>query len=372
LGLALQGLGQARVTEHFAPAKGLLKSLGWRKQKSCWGVDIGNASLKAVCLSKGEQGLEVIDSYFAEYPEPICRKGVAAEQKQRLVVEAIETFLAEREIGDKPVWANLAASEMVNRFVRLPPVGDKQAAGLVTAEVQQRVPIAMEDLMLVQWLGKLGEEQSYGRPAIIAAAKKSAIEHRFELLGSAGLRVSGLQGDGVALANFAAFEFSNQISPNGSPNDDDANDDDANDDDANDGDGAATQWDPVDDEKTPAVAIVDCGAATTNVVIVSAEAHWIWTIETAGEEFTTALARATQSTHAVAEQLKRNPAELSQPAKHYRGVEQRQDEMRSRIEKVFRDAMTQNERFDVRETWCLGGGSLAHQWIRRLLLAAKP
>ena len=50
-------------------------------------------------------------------------------------------------------------------------------------------------------------------------------------------------------------------------------------------------------EKTPAIAMLDCGAATTNLVIVSGETHWSWTGELGGEDLTTALARVTKLTH---------------------------------------------------------------------------
>ena len=32
------------------------------------------------------------------------------------------------------------------------------------------------------------------------------------------------------------------------------------------------------------------------------------------------------------------------------------------------DDVRQNDRFEVVESWCLGGGCLAHQWIRRLMI----
>ena len=86
------------------------------------------------------------------------------------------------------------------------------------------------------------------------------------------------------------------------------------------------------------------------------------------EDLTGALARATKMTRGDAEKRKRNPAELDSPAKQYELTEQKLDELRSRLETALADAKRQNKRFRVDSTWCFGGGCLAHEWIRRVIL----
>ncbi len=378
IGLALQGLGHARIGDHFAPRKGILSSLGWRKKKLCWGVDIGTAALKAVCLVEGEDGLEIVDSYFDEFADPVCR-GADEVDRSGVIEAAISKLLDQKEIADAPVWANLAASDLIHRFVRLPPVAEKQANSVLDAEIGRRVPIAMEDLAVVRWLGRLEEDSMHGRPAVVTAAKQSVVEKRVELLTAAGLKIAGLQGDTVALANFAAYEFADVFAPDAllpvgeqeTPRDsvEDVSESNSVE--------QASESNHVDDDdhqaarddKTPAIAIIECGASTTSLVLVSAETHWLWTIESGGEDLTAALARSTKSTLAEAEKLKRNPAAITFPARQYVSVEQRLEANRVRLERIFADALTQNRRFDVVQSWCLGGGCLAHQWIRRLMLS---
>jgi Tfp pilus assembly PilM family ATPase len=366
IGLALQGLGKARISQQFASKNGRLKAIGWRKKKRCWGIDIGTAAIKAVCLTETDEGLEVVDSYFEEFSDPVCRTTVEVD-KAGVVKSAVEKMLATKEIADTPVWANIAASNLVNRFVRLPPVSDKQAAILLESEIDQRIPIPKDDLAVVRWMGPKGENEIHGRPAVITGAKKDVVRERMRLLTDAGLTLSGFLGDTLAIVNFAAYEFAeslrlnesnaaNEIGSEGSDVDDRAYADDPSQNRSNRAD------------QTPAVALVECGAATTNLVIVSDEAHWAWSIESGGENLTAALARQSKTGQSEAEQLKRNPAALTLPSKDYASVEQRQDELRMRIERVFEDAMLQNPRFRVIQSWCLGGGCLAHQWIRRLML----
>ncbi len=351
IGLALQGLGQARVKEHFAPKKGLFKSLSWRKKKPLWGIDIGSASLKAVCLQEGEDGIKVVDSYYDEFANSSCRGANEPDQKTEVIEAAIAKFADEKEIGDTPVWTNVPASDLVNRFVRLPPVGEKQAAALLTTEIEQKIPIPMEDLAVVRWMGGLDAENVHGRPALISAAKRAVVEQRFEMLTEAGLKIAGFQGDPIAVVNFAAYEFGDLISPEKESGEDNK---------------VVVGGDK--SESMPTIALLESGAKATSMILVSSEAHWFWTLETGGEDLTSALARSTKSTHAEAEKLKRNPAALTMPSRQYKSVAQRMDETRSRLEKAFADATSQNTRFDVVQSWCMGGGCLAHQWMRRMML----
>ena len=363
IGLALQGLGHARITEHFSVKKGLFKGIGWRKAKLCWGLDIGAGAIKAVCLSQGDDGVEMVDSYYQEFADPLCRAGTQSE-KAHLISEALEKLIADREIEDAPVWSNIAGSDLINRFVRLPPVADKQAMSLLDLEITQRIPIAAEDLSITRWLGEADETEVHGRPAVITAAKREAVDRRCEILNDAGLNLVGLQGDTAALVNFLVYEFSDLLNPETDHSEE--SDQDAVDESEIGEDDDHLLPDP--DSTTPTIAVIESGAATTSLILISAETHWLWTIENGGDDLTSALARTSKKTYSEAEQLKRNPAGLALPSKDYTWVEQRQDELRSRMEKVFSDAVHQNPRFDVVEAWCMGGGCLAHQWIRRFML----
>ena len=113
--------------------------------------------------------------------------------------------------------------------------------------------------------------------------------------------------------------------------------------------------------------MIDAGATATTLLLISGETHWFWTVETGGDKLTSILARSTKQTHEQAEQLKFDPAKLPSPASEFEPLEQRMDEIRSRIGKMYSDAVSQNTRFDVKQTWCTGGCCLTHQWIRRIL-----
>ncbi len=355
IGLALQGLGEARTSEHFGPKQGLLRGFGRRKRNACWGIDLGTASMKAVCIEKSEDGLAVVDCFYQEYETPLCRASFQGDQLS-VVEPVVGKFLEEHEIEGIPVWGNITGSQLIARFVRLPPLKDKQASALLTQEVAQKIPVPIDELSVAYWMQRVhGEDDAiYGRPAVITAARQTVIDERLKLFSELGLTLTGLQADNTALTNFAAFEFADFLSPR--------------EEDQEDGDENNL---PMSDEKTPAIAILDCGASTTNLIIVSKETHWSWTGESGGEDLTSTLASVTKTTHSAADQVKQNPAMLESPSQYYQAVEQRQDELRARIETVLADALKQNKRFEIVQSWCVGGGCLAHEWIRRLMIESN-
>jgi Tfp pilus assembly PilM family ATPase len=375
LGIGLQALGKARISTFCTSKKkkkGLLGGFSRKKKTGCWAIDIGSSSLKAVRMEWQDDKPVVIDCHYEEFANPFCRVGHGRDIAT-VLTPVIEKLKAEKDLDDIPIYVNLPASVAITRFVRLPPVSDKQAKELMKLEIEQRLPVRAEDLDIVEHLASLDADSLHGRAAVMTAAKRTDVDARFELLEAIGLECDGLQTDTVAIANFAAFEFAELWKF------DESEDEDAE---ADSGDAAADAKKKKikkskkkiqalynnAEEKTPAVAIVDYGAASTKVVIVSGETHWAWTIESGGEDLTSALARATKLTHIEAEKLKRNPAEIASPHAQYQPLEQRQSELRSRLEKIVQDAKTQNSRFQIEETWCIGGGTLAHGWLRRTLL----
>ncbi len=350
-GLALQGLGKSRIAQDFyVKRKGLL-SIGRRRGKMCWGLDIGTSAVKGVLLEEGENGPAVVDTFFSEFEVPIARHRSDIDTRGT-VQPAIEKFLEKLEGNDVPVWANMASSLTVNRFIRLPPVKDKEANTLLTQEIVNKVPIPIDELVVVRWIHDAKRQSVLGRPAIACTARRSQVMQRIELIESCGLKLAGLQSDAIALTNFAAHEFAELWQSDEPVPEDDP--------------------DAYQELMSKSIALVDCGASATNVLLVSGEAHWSWTVDVGGQDFTSNLARSAKTVQEEAEKLKRNPAALKSPANQYQGVESRLDELRSRLSMVFADGLKQDNPFTSIESWCSGGASQTHQWMRRVMLGGKP
>lgn len=344
-GLALQGLRAGRIDEQFAPQKhALLSSFSARRKNSCWGVDVGSSGVRAVLLRQDKRDSKpaVAQVHVAEFDTPICRRGEEAGAPQRVKM-AIERMVAEVDFGTAPIFVNLPTRELINRFLKFPPVKNKQLEGLMAGEVERQLPVALEELICVRWVADLGAGSQRGRPGLISAAKKNVVDERLQLFADAGLKVSGLQADALALVNFVDHEFTDLLS------------------------GPATGGSSAD--ATPSVAVIDAGASQTTLVIVSADTCWFRAVPSGSEDLTSLLARSTKTVASEAEKLKRDPAKLQRPAEMFAPVETKQEELRARLETIAEEARRKNDPFDIVETWCVGGAPLTHGWLRRVALS---
>ena len=69
-----------------------------------------------------------------------------------------------------------------------------------------------------------------------------------------------------------------------------------------------------------------------------------------------------------AEHLKREPAMIALPANTFEPIEDKMSQCHVRLQKVIEEAEQQIGSFDVKQTWCMGGASLTHGWIRNVML----
>jgi len=344
VGLAIQGLGHGRITCHFASKK--KKLLGSRRKKPtrCWGLDIGTAAIKAVLLEEKDGSLKILDTFFEALPTPTCRKSAEADTPSTLLLPALMKFAREKSSDETSVWAGFPSGETVTHFVSIPSVKEKLTQQLLEKEISQKVPLPREDIEVAQWIGEADPANLKGRPVTLSIARKKFLHDYIETLTTAGINVSGLQCDSLALLNFATSEFSELLK---------CSEDDS---------------DQID-AKDAAIAFLNCGASSTTLLVVSRRTHWYWTMERGSEAVNSLIARQAKVTLEKAEELKRNPTELADPASQYAPVENSFLEVRARLEVALKDMLKQNDRIDITSTWCMGGGSLTHQWMR--LVAAQ-
>ena len=339
IGLALQGLGRGRIKGDFATKK--KKLLGSRRKKTarCWGLDIGSATIKAVLLEEHDGRVTIADTFFETLPTPTCRKSAEKSAAATLLLPSLMKFAEEKDTSENSVWAGFPASQTVTHFVSIPTLKEKLTQQVLDKELAQKVPLPRTEIEVVQWIGEADPANLKGKPVTLSIARKQYLNEYTEMFSTAGIDVIGLQCDSLALLNFASFEFAELRE-------------------------AETSDSDTIDEKENSIAFLDCGASSTNLLVVSNRSHWYWTIEKGSETANSLIARHAKVTHEKAEELKRNPAELSDPAKQYSMVEQNFLEVRARLETALRDMLNRNEQINITSTWCMGGGSLTHQWMR--------
>lgn len=364
IGLALQGIGQAKIDHNLIEKKGLFGTLKKRKDTVSWGFDIGTSSIKAVQLTLVDEEIAVTETitYPLEHSAVSLRSDEGISQHVR---EALETIAETHELGDTPIWANVPSRHLISRFVLLPPVPDKQANELIEREKATRIPVDLDQMMVQHTLEPFVRGSKHGRAATIMAVKRDLIEGSVETFKNVGLNLVGLQSDSVALANLIHHEFREVLSGVGGGT---AANEESNASEEVGDLGAVERTTEAVTCTNPTIAMIHCGAASTIALLVSKNAHWFWNIEVGGEDLIGLLAKETQMTRSQAQALLANPHEIPSPSSNFSVIESRLDEWRARFSKVISDHIDADPRFDLVACYASGGTCYAHQWMRRVLL----
>ncbi len=366
IGLALQGLGKGVFADTLfrTETKGLKKLFRRKGPQECVGVDAGSSAMRAVRMRIAETGqIELIDQWHRQYAQPLCRSGLPVQQT---VLQADDLLALKEWLGDgeAELWINQPARDVLGKFVEMPPVGDKQLQPLIEKEIKQRFPLAAEELNLACWSQPEREDRS--RQVVLVAAKKSLVTQRIAKFQEFGIQPTAVQCEQAALVNFATTEFASLWQP--------ASDDVAAEHatsqhassqdvgDGNPGDGHA------DDSVTPpAIAIVDCGASGTTLLIITAAGFLFRSVDGGGEGLTGVLARHAQLTADQAEKWKRDPAVAPDPASCFPLLAERMQGSVSRLRPAVEEARQQLGVGEIQTVWCVGGGSLMHGWAAQWL-----
>ena len=125
--------------------------------RGVWAIDIGTTSLKALRLTEGDDGIEVIGFDHIEHARPLSSKGLGDADKAQLIVETLHAFLEHHDIGKEEVGISIAGQNSFSRFIKLPPVEPKKIPEIVQFEAVQQIPF---DINEVEWDWQLMENES--------------------------------------------------------------------------------------------------------------------------------------------------------------------------------------------------------------------
>ena len=232
-------------------------------KRAAWGLDLGQGGLKAVRTHIVGDRLEVLAFDRLEY-------GAAAVESETdrdsAVRQALATFLGRNEIGKDIVFASTSAHNALVRFIKLPPVDQKNLPNLIRYEAHQQIPFPLDEVI---WDYEAmdrgfmpGEEIEVG----IFAMRKEVIHRFLSNLALVNLEVELLQVAPLALYNFVSYEMP---------------------------------------PEQGATVVIDVGADDTDLVVVSKERVWTRNLPIAGNDLTTAVGKRFEIPFEKAEVLKR-------------------------------------------------------------------
>ncbi|WP_197442680.1 pilus assembly protein PilM [Lignipirellula cremea] len=332
VGLALQGLGKARLGLQLAEAQkkqsffSLSLSRRAPKRRVAWGIDVGGSRIKAVRLSLGEGEEHPTVERGLQIEIPLTERFQGDDLTQvRLISDSLEKLITAEGIGEEILCVSVPGVNVLCRYSNLPPLETSKVAETVKTEVATQIPFPITELSWdYQTLSssddpdlpasadsdketsaaddpagdsqpqaekkkllkkKKKKEEPVARRVMLMAAKNVNLEPILRPFKEKELQLSVLQSDGLALYNCLDYFAQAKQQETGAP--------------------AAVE------------AYLDLGARWSNFLVMGPGVVWFRSFRTGGDSFSKALVSHFQLTHPQAEQVKCQPAQARSLSRMY-------------------------------------------------------
>jgi len=253
--------------------------------QAAWGIEIGQAGLKAIKLRYADAAQQVVAVAFDYVPHPKLLNQPDAVPDE-LIRQALDTFLSRNPIGSDLVSISLPGQNALAKFIQLPPVEQSKVAEIVKYEARQQIPFPLEEVIWdFQALGGGIEESGYlldGEVGLFAM-KREQVQHHLQPFLDRKVEVELIQIAPLSLYNFLCYDRL--------------------------GYRKSTPRDANDDYSV----VVDMGSDATTLMVTNGKKIWIRNMPVGGNHFTRALTKEMKLTFAKAEHLKCNATKSPDP-----------------------------------------------------------
>ena len=253
--------------------------------QAVWGIDIGQAGLKAIRLRYAEAAGQVIAVAFDYIPHAKILSQPDAVPDE-LIQTAISTFLSRNETKGDLIAISVPGQSALTRFIQLPPVESSRVDEIVRYEAKQQIPFALEDVIWdYQTLGGGIEESGFmlGAEVGLFAMKKEGIYSAIKPYITNKMEVELVQIAPLAMHNFLCFD---QI--------------------------GLRPGRELEGEGEYMI-VLDMGTDNTTLLVTNGNKIWIRNVPIGGNHFTRALTKEMKLTFAKAEHLKCNATKAPDP-----------------------------------------------------------
>ena len=253
--------------------------------QAAWGIEIGQAGLKAIKLRYAEAAQQVVAVAFDYVPHAKLLNQPDAVPDE-LIRQALETFLSRNPIGNDLVAISLPGQNALAKFIQLPPVEQSKVAEIVKYEARQQIPFPLEEVIWdFQALGGGIEESGYlldGEVGLFAM-KREQVQHHLQPFVNKKVEVELIQIAPLSLYNFLCY------------------------------DRLGYRKNQPREASEDYSVVVDMGSDATTLMVTNGKKIWIRNMPVGGNHFTRALTKEMKLTFAKAEHLKCNATKSPDP-----------------------------------------------------------
>lgn len=252
-----------------------------------WGIDIGQAGLKALQLRYNEASGQVIAVGFdyIQHPKILSQPDAIPAE---LINEAMKTFVTRNaaQLKGALIGFVVPSNTSIVKFIQLPPVEASKVGDIVKYEARQQIPFDLNDVIWDwQTMGGGIQEGGYMLDSEVGlvAMKKEALQNHLKPFNDLKVEIDTIQATPLAMFNFMSFDQFGQR--------------------------------PGEDvvERDGYTVLLDMGADTTTMLVSNGRKIWQRNISIGGNQFTRALTKEMKLTFAKSEHLKCNATKAPDP-----------------------------------------------------------
>lgn len=263
------------------------------ENQGVWGIEIGQAGLKAIRLRYAEAAEQVLAVAFDYIPHPkILSQPDAVPQE--LIHQALNTFLERNDVKGDKIVISVPGHTALARFIQLPPVPAPKVPEIVKFEARQQIPFALEDVIWdYQVLSVGSEEADFMLDAEVGlfAMKRDQVMEQLNPFTAAKVEVDQIQIAPLGLYNVLYYDI------------------------------MGLRTDDEEQSKEDHYIILDMGADNTTLVVTDGAKIWIRNVPVGGNHFTRALTKEMKLTFAKAEHLKCNATKSPDPRAVFKALQ---------------------------------------------------
>jgi type IV pilus assembly protein PilM len=241
---------------------------------TCWGIELGAGSIKALKLERDGDDLKVRDFAVIPHKRPLSTPDLDLLDATRV---AMGELVSSRDLSGAQVAISVPGHSSFARFAKLPPVEPKKIPDIVKFEAVQQIPFPIDQ---VEWDYQVFTTKDNPDVEVgIFAITREKVMERVSMWQDVGITPTY-----VTLGPLAAYN--------------------------------AVSFDQQFNAQTPGTVILDIGTTSTDLIISEPGRVWIRTFPIGGHNFTMALVDAFKLSYLKAEALKRQ----AEQSKHFRHI----------------------------------------------------
>lgn len=253
--------------------------------RTAWGIDIGQAGLKAIKLRAEGDGVRAVAFDYIAHPKILSQPDAIPEE---LISQAVDTFLSRNKVGKDLIGLSVGGQSSLAKFIKLPPVEPSKVAEIVKYEAKQQIPFDLDDVCWdYQTIGGGVEESGFMLEAEVGlfAMKRDLVYQAMQPLTSHKTEVELVQVAPLGLYNYLSYDVL----------------------------GFRTDAADEPDDAEDYYILLDKGCDNTTLLVSNGRNIWIRNVPIGGNHFTRALTREMKLTFAKAEHLKCNATKAPDP-----------------------------------------------------------